>query len=548
MEDGDSQVSHTSQASRVSQVSEPPATHGTSADATVHSETDTMTLQDILNHADTTFVARESGVEINDTRVSSSTSQSRLPSLSKDIITMLIDMDNENYSKNPEEESSSLSPSHFEKDPRLSDTVISSFPPQFSKPKDSDSSPREEKTVQASKQTENRTSLTQTVSISSEDSITPNTCFSSYTSDQLVQLSEKYKNLVVELGRHEDVEILLNINSVFLLNFRNVQALSDKLAAKEENPATDDTVTCRQNTRWLRIASRPLVRDGSLMVVPRMSVIHSENVNNDCWENNHGLAEAVEPEASQDIPGVNTPAESPPEAEIPSRSSSCESPIPAEPAELTYRVNSPKYRSRKRRTIVSSHRVKPFRLGGQIPREKNEESTSCSEPSKNSACFDSNSKNSPTHPLERTVIQVDLDLDNPQVPEDNEEAQQRFFRAMEDSINQLRRKSYDLHLVDVLQRQATGDERARRPSLVRGIAEAVDSMQRLADETTGRENCLEGRGGGEESRADKEGRDDEESSESEAMTRERRNTRRGSIKRDRENDSAGECTAIKRID
>ena len=48
LEDGDSQVSHTSQASRVSQVSEPPATHGTSADATVHSETDTMTLQDIL--------------------------------------------------------------------------------------------------------------------------------------------------------------------------------------------------------------------------------------------------------------------------------------------------------------------------------------------------------------------------------------------------------------------------------------------------------------------------------------------------------------------
>ena len=141
-----------------------------------NSETDVETLQDVLNQADTTILPRESVLETNDTIVSSSNSQSRLPSMSKDIINMLIDIDNANYSKNDKKEE-----------------------------------PKEEPVVDA----ENTAKLTQTISISSEESITPNTCFSSYTADQLVQLSEKYKNLVLEQGKHEDVEILLNINSVF---------------------------------------------------------------------------------------------------------------------------------------------------------------------------------------------------------------------------------------------------------------------------------------------------------------------------------------------
>lgn len=181
-----------------------------------NSETDVETLQDVLNQADTTILPRESVLETNDTIVSSSNSQSRLPSMSKDIINMLIDIDNANYSKNPDESMSSLSPSQLPKDPRLSDTVISSsLPPFLVKPKDQSVDKKEEPKEEPVVDAENTAKLTQTISISSEESITPNTCFSSYTADQLVQLSEKYKNLVLEQGKHEDVEILLNINSVF---------------------------------------------------------------------------------------------------------------------------------------------------------------------------------------------------------------------------------------------------------------------------------------------------------------------------------------------
>ena len=190
-----------------------------------HSETDTETLQDVLNQADTTILPRESVLETNETVACSSNSQSRLPSMSKEIIDMLIDIDNANYSKNPDSSESSMSPSKLPKDPRLSDTVISSsLPPSVAKFKEQNVAKKEEPKEEQGGgggvvDAENTTKLTNTISISSEESITPNTCFSSYTADQLVQLSEKYKNLVVEQGKHEDVEILLNINSVFRIDF-----------------------------------------------------------------------------------------------------------------------------------------------------------------------------------------------------------------------------------------------------------------------------------------------------------------------------------------
>lgn len=186
-----------------------------------HSETDTETLQDVLNQADTTILPRESVLETNETIACSSNSQSRLPSMSKEIIDMLIDIDNANYSKNPDESGCSMSPSKLPKDPRLSDTVISSsLPPSVVKFKEQSVTNKEdEKEEKGTVDAENTTKLTNTISISSEESITPNTCFSSYTADQLVQLSEKYKNLVVEQGKHEDIEILLNINSVFRIGF-----------------------------------------------------------------------------------------------------------------------------------------------------------------------------------------------------------------------------------------------------------------------------------------------------------------------------------------
>lgn len=186
-----------------------------------HSETDTETLQDVLNQADTTILPRESVLETNETIACSSNSQSRLPSMSKEIIDMLIDIDNANYSKNPDESGCSMSPSKLPKDPRLSDTVISSsLPPSVVKFKEQSVTNKEDqKEEKGVADAENTTKLTNTISISSEESITPNTCFSSYTADQLVQLSEKYKNLVVEQGKHEDIEILLNINSVFRIGF-----------------------------------------------------------------------------------------------------------------------------------------------------------------------------------------------------------------------------------------------------------------------------------------------------------------------------------------
>lgn len=132
------------------------------------SDLDTMTLHDILNRADTT-VARESEFTVDDQRTSSSTT--RLPSSSKEIINMLIDIDNANYSK----------------------------------PLPSPSSPSEE--------TVDIRTLTGTTET---EEITPTTCFDGYTSAELLKLCEMYRERVLKLGKHEDVEILLNINSVWI--------------------------------------------------------------------------------------------------------------------------------------------------------------------------------------------------------------------------------------------------------------------------------------------------------------------------------------------
>ena len=138
-------------------VSEPPH---------ISSDLDTMTLHDILNRGDTTLV-RESECTVDDQRTSSSTT--RLPSSSKEIINMLIDIDNANYSKPP------LSPS----------------------------SPSEE--------TVDIRTLTST---GETDEITPTTCFDGYSSEELLKLCEVYRERVLKSSKHEDMEILLNINSV----------------------------------------------------------------------------------------------------------------------------------------------------------------------------------------------------------------------------------------------------------------------------------------------------------------------------------------------
>ena len=113
---------------------------------------------------------------------------------------MLIDIDNANYSKKEEEEES---PSIIKRDPRLSDTVISSNPfPASSKPR-LQPIPEDAPEVRVP-----------STSTKQEETITPNTCFDGYSSSELMALCAKYKKRVIDEGRSEDVEILLNINSV----------------------------------------------------------------------------------------------------------------------------------------------------------------------------------------------------------------------------------------------------------------------------------------------------------------------------------------------
>lgn len=322
-----------------------------------------------------------------------------------------------------------------------------------------------------------------------------------------------------------------------------------------------------------RLASRMLIRDGSLMVVPRMSQVRTENVQDDCWENNHGLAEAVEPESTQELSVLHSPSESLSGREMLS-DPNLSSPTPTRHPELSYRTQPSAYRSRKRRTIVSSQPVKPFHLGGQRAVEKPERASASSEaptPALSPVAEPDrgDSRDASTCPLERTVIQVDLDLDNPHVPEDNEEAQFRFLRAMEDSINQLRLRSCEAPLVQRLQRDsATEEELMRRSSLVGGIAEVVDNAQRIADAVTAKENwsaaCAprgeEAQGAERERTTEGEERAERSSASlassiscasspslaSPAASGGEEPVKRGSIKRTREEDNVGKCTAIKR--
>lgn len=246
----------------------------------------------------------------------------------------------------------------------------------------------------------------------------------------------------------------------------------------------------------------------------------------------------------------------------------CSSPTPTPRPELSYRVQPALYRSRKRRTIVSSQQVRPFHLGGQRALEKPEPASASSrEPTPSLSPVPEPEpadvgESSPC-PLERTVIQVDLDLDNPHVPEDNEEAQFRFLRAMEASINQLRLQTIDTPLVQRLQHDsATEEELMRRSSLVGDIAEVVDNAQRMADATTAKENwseaCVP-------RRTETEGAERSSASWASSISRASSHSlasmasmaspgssggeetmKRGSMKRSREEDNAGKCTAIKR--
>ena len=74
---------------------------------------------------------------------------------------------------------------------------------------------------------------------------------------------------------------------------------------------------------------------------------------------------------------------------------------------------------------------------------------------------------------EHTYVEVDLDLDNPVVSEDSEEARRRFCAAMKQSVEAMRQHREVPLFVKQLHEKRGKDGLETRESLVGGIAESV---------------------------------------------------------------------------
>ena len=79
-----------------------------------------------------------------------------------------------------------------------------------------------------------------------------------------------------------------------------------------------------------------------------------------------------------------------------------------------------------------------------------------------------------THTRDHTYVEVNLDLDNPIVPEDNEEAKERFCEAMKASVESLKRSTSIPSFLQQLHEEKRDSAAERRESLVGGIAEAIE--------------------------------------------------------------------------
>lgn len=79
-----------------------------------------------------------------------------------------------------------------------------------------------------------------------------------------------------------------------------------------------------------------------------------------------------------------------------------------------------------------------------------------------------------THTRDHTYVEVNLDLDNPIVPEDNEEAKERFCEAMKASVESLKRNTSIPSFLQQLHEEKRDSAAERRESLVGGIAEAIE--------------------------------------------------------------------------
>lgn len=93
------------------------------------------------------------------------------------------------------------------------------------------------------------------------------------------------------------------------------------------------------------------------------------------------------------------------------------------------------------------------------------------------------------HPSDCTYIQVDIDLDNPAVSEDDEDAQTRFYQTMEKSLNQVQKiKTIPPFIQQVHELIRKDHPDCRRESLIRGVADSVEKSRRSFKVSENRES------------------------------------------------------------
>lgn len=88
----------------------------------------------------------------------------------------------------------------------------------------------------------------------------------------------------------------------------------------------------------------------------------------------------------------------------------------------------------------------------------------------------------PTLP-EHTVIQVDLDLDNPEVSDDSKEAEQRFQEAMKASLSTVQNNSYSSSVFDAVHAEIMEQKEDLSASVIEKINATIESFQPSFDET-----------------------------------------------------------------
>lgn len=196
-----------------------------SSHSTAHVETEesstlgctTLVLQDILARAETTFVHPEMDSTIEEKRRSSSLT--RLPSISNDIIDMLIHIDNENYSKKDEKPPktdgvqgnttyiSSSSPSTTAVRPSMD--PVESMNNQFDAV--SDDTLDIHIALQSRQPTHAQRHEEEMVNL---DEINPTTNFVYFPMETLMKLSDLYRARVVNGNNPDDMVILMNISTV----------------------------------------------------------------------------------------------------------------------------------------------------------------------------------------------------------------------------------------------------------------------------------------------------------------------------------------------